>query len=396
MPENPDAKRTFYIRQADGNIQGPFALSKIRAWIGSSKLRPEMELSEDRKNWIQCSEATALLEGTATGVSTGASEKEASPIAIAVGLMILFALVAWWIKSGDSEEELRNGPSWPVGTWMLDHKTSVRLHHDAHKSVIDGFKRLNIEDPNLRRTIVERAKRSAERDPVKDCFVRFDSNGDAWSWMGGESLDPTGSHERGSWTADTNNVAVKWETHGPSDRYRIQVDDPEERIVYVRTGDEITVNEEGRVLRYGRVDRLAGGEGHGNPTGESSSLSRGNSTALLEVGEELALLELELISRRRPSGIDTRWSPTTHSRRARELLKVFICMTVEAVLDRVNHPQNLKRRKIKLEGNDAYDLGQLRYLRPGDRWVTSETRWPAAAVGANVREFIVASHEVGA
>lgn len=64
MPKLGD-QRTYFIRQGDHVVQGPFPEGKIRRWLETGKLQPEMLISEDQENWVRCTEALALRRGHA-------------------------------------------------------------------------------------------------------------------------------------------------------------------------------------------------------------------------------------------------------------------------------------------------------------------------------------------
>ena len=72
-----------------------------------------------------------------------------------------------------------------------------------------------------------------------------------------------------------------------------------------------------------------------------------------------------------PSG----WDTADARQRIREALQAHVAIHAEAILDCFDHPFNANRRKVRLEGNDWYDLAQTRYLAEDRIWVTDDRRW---------------------
>lgn len=109
-----------------------------------------------------------------------------------------------------------------------------------------------------------------------------------------------------------------------------------------------------------------------------------------------ALLRIEVERMRRRLGIDdlALWGDLALRARLRAALAVFAAVFTEALLDRFDGAHNDGMRKARLEPNDWFDLGQLRYVQPGTIWVTSERRWPPIARRAGVGEFVMAPQDV--
>lgn len=59
--DGPPDEAAYYIRQG-GDIQGPFPLARMRAFARRLKLRPEMEVSEDRATWVPARTMPAFFE----------------------------------------------------------------------------------------------------------------------------------------------------------------------------------------------------------------------------------------------------------------------------------------------------------------------------------------------
>ena len=59
------SEQQFFIRQGE-SVQGPFSVEKIRAWISTGRVRPEMELSEDGTNFWRGDQIAGLFDAPAT------------------------------------------------------------------------------------------------------------------------------------------------------------------------------------------------------------------------------------------------------------------------------------------------------------------------------------------
>ncbi len=59
---------SYFIRQGD-RVQGPFSADRIRAWIASGRVRPEMELSEDGTNFRRGDSIPGLFDAAPTTVA---------------------------------------------------------------------------------------------------------------------------------------------------------------------------------------------------------------------------------------------------------------------------------------------------------------------------------------
>lgn len=51
----------YFVRQMQHHVTGPYRLDQLRKLIGQGKLRPDMEFSEDGKEWAYGLELTNLF-----------------------------------------------------------------------------------------------------------------------------------------------------------------------------------------------------------------------------------------------------------------------------------------------------------------------------------------------
>lgn len=100
-------------------------------------------------------------------------------------------------------------------------------------------------------------------------------------------------------------------------------------------------------------------------------------------------IELEGLRRKLKTDAKALWADENSRDLLRGALRVFLAVHTEAILDQFDGPHNAMSPKVRLEPNDWFDLGQLRYVQAGSVWVTGEKRWPEIGKRAGVGQHVL-------